>query len=277
MLSETNLKKIYKGFYTWLERPEMFKSAAKGALEYADVFPLVYMKIMLDSTNPRNGIKHVVVDEMQDYTPVQYQVLAELFVCKKTVLGDRNQSVNPLSASSAEAIQTVLPDSQCAYMNKSYRSSFEITEVAQAIVHNPDLAPIERHGEKPQVQKFGTKKQETDFVLEAVSGFTGSDMNSMGIICKTQRQADQLYEVLGDQADVQLLHAESKMFSGGVMISTAYLAKGLEFDEVLVPFCSAKEYQSPIDRHMLYVAVTRAMHRLTMTHTGEVSPFLESL
>jgi DNA helicase-2/ATP-dependent DNA helicase PcrA len=72
----------------------------------------------------------VVIDEMQDYTPVQYEVIGHLYPCKKTILGDHNQSVNPLSASSAESIQAILPDSECMYMHKSYRSTIEITAVA---------------------------------------------------------------------------------------------------------------------------------------------------
>jgi len=74
MFADTNLRTIYKNFYTWVERPEMFNQGAKGALEYADVFPLVYLKVMLEGTSSRSDIKHVVIDEMQDYTPVQYQV-----------------------------------------------------------------------------------------------------------------------------------------------------------------------------------------------------------
>ena len=71
MFSNTNLKTIYKNFYAWLEEPKMFKQLAKGKLEYADVFPFIYLKLMFEGVSPRSEIKHVVIDEMQDYTPIQ--------------------------------------------------------------------------------------------------------------------------------------------------------------------------------------------------------------
>jgi len=231
---------------------------------------------MLEGTSSRGDVKHVVIDEMQDYTPVQYQVLAALYPTKMTILGDRNQSVNPFSSSSAETIRDVLPEAECVYMTKSYRSTLEITNVAQAIIHNPDLIPIERHGEPPRFHAFPTKSRELEFLLERTRAFAENDHNSLGIICKTQQQAESVYKCLQDEANVRLIDTESNIFSGGVIISTAYLAKGLEFDEILVPFCNEREYGTAIDRHMLYVAVTRAMHTLTITHTGTLTPFLHA-
>jgi DNA helicase-2/ATP-dependent DNA helicase PcrA len=274
MFAKRNLKTIYKDFYRWIGRPEMLKPAARGALEYSDVFPFVYLKIMLDGIRERDRIKHVVIDEMQDYTPLQYRVISYLYPSKMTILGDRNQSVNPFSSSDAESIREMLPDAECVSMHKSYRSTVQITELAQSIIHNPDLIPIERHGETPQILGFPSKARELDHLLAMVGEFRRSGYNSLGIICKTQKQADSLYQHLQGEADVQLVDARSETLSGGIVIATAYLAKGLEFDQVIVPFCTDKNYQSPIDRHMLYVGVTRAMHRLTITHTGTVSPFL---
>jgi DNA helicase-2/ATP-dependent DNA helicase PcrA len=216
----------------------------------------------------------VVIDEMQDYTPVQYRVLKALYPTRMTILGDRNQSVNPFSSSSAESIRDVLENAECVYMRKSYRSTVEITNVAQSIIHNPDLIPIERHGEPPRFHSFPAKPREMAFLLQRVRAFAENDHNSLGIICKTQKQAESVYKHLHDEAGVRLIDAQSKIFSGGVIISTAYLAKGLEFDEIIVPFCSDSEYSTAIDRHMLYVAVTRAMHTLAITYTGQVTPFL---
>ncbi|WP_342782276.1 UvrD-helicase domain-containing protein [Salinisphaera orenii] len=84
----------------------MFRTASRGRLEYADVFPLIYLKLKLESVrSPYRRVKHLLVDEMQDYTPVQYPVLEKLFNCKKTVLGDVTHSINPYSASKAEEIK----------------------------------------------------------------------------------------------------------------------------------------------------------------------------
>lgn len=274
MVGETDLKKLYRGFYDWMERPEMFKAAAKGRLEYADVFPLVYMKLALEGVAPDHSVKHILVDEMQDYTPLQYRILARLYPCRKTVLGDRNQAVNPLSASQAESIRDALPDAVCVYMNKSYRSTWEITKLAQTIVNNPDLEPIQRHGKVPSILGFSKKKDELAAIREQVSEFAACEWQSLGIICRTQTSAEQLFNLLQDLPEVYLLDEKSSIFSKGVVIATAYLAKGLEFDAVLVPFCTATEFQQQMDRHLLYVAVTRAMHELTITYTGDATQFI---
>ncbi len=274
LFATKNLKTRYREFYDWIGHPEMFRPGARGALEYSDVFPLVYVKMMLEGFKVRDRIKHVVIDEMQDYTPVQYRVISRLYPGNMTVLGDRNQSVNPLSSSTAESIRDVLPDAECVYMQKSYRSTLEITRLAQSILHNPDLIPIERHGEEPRIVGFRTHGEELEFLLKLVRAFPQSGYHSTGIICKTQKQADALFEDLRAEADLRLLDARSQEFRDGITIATAYLAKGLEFDQVILPSCTARNYRSAIDRQMLYVGVTRAMHSLTITHSGEISPFL---
>ncbi|MEX2673526.1 MAG: 3'-5' exonuclease [Phycisphaeraceae bacterium] len=277
MFSETTLKAIYKNFYSWLGKPEMFKQMKGGRYEYADVFPLIYLKMVVDGDFGANRIKHVVIDEMQDYTPIQYQVISKLYPCKKTILGDQNQSVSPLSSSTAEGIGEILHQAECMYMHKSYRSTLQITQLAQRIHRNPNLVPIERHGEKPSMIGCDEFEQEVAVIEHAIKRFHGSNYNSLGIICKTQDQADALYEAVGkDRRDVRLLDADSTSFSDGVMIATAYLAKGLEFDEVIVPFCSEADYRNTMDRQMLYVACTRAMHKLSLTYTQAPSSLLQA-
>ncbi|MFP4144192.1 MAG: HelD family protein [Phycisphaeraceae bacterium] len=273
MFAHTTLKAIYKSFYAWLGEPAMFRQLKGGRYEYADVFPLIYLQRIVEGAKPNRRIKHVVIDEMQDYTPVQYQVIAGLYPGKKTILGDRNQSVSPFSSSSAEAIRDALDGAECMSMHKSYRSTIEITRLAQTIHHNPELDPVERHGDTPAVIACQDPEQELDAIRQLIGAFRKSGHNALGIICKTQEQADRLHDALGS-GKVHLLDARSTTFTSGVMIATAYLAKGLEFDEVVVPFCGRSDYASVIDRHMLYVACTRAMHKLTLTHTGEVSPLL---
>jgi DNA helicase II / ATP-dependent DNA helicase PcrA len=255
----------------------MFHLGKAKKYEYADVFPLIYLKLQLEGAAPHHQVKHLAVDEMQDYTPVQYRVLARFFPCKKTILGDCNQSVNPLSSSTAETIREILPEADCMYMNKSYRSTVEITELAQKIHRNPDLIPIERHGDRPGILSFPEVEHELNHIREAVTAFLASDHKSLGIICKTQEQADWLYEQLAEPGrPIHLLNIRSTVFRGGVIIATAHLAKGLEFDRVIVPFCSETNYHNLIDRHMLYVACTRAMHTLTLPHTADPSPFLQA-
>ena len=277
MVGNTDLHALYENFFVWLDRPDLFHHRKNTPYEYADVFPLIYLKLLLEGVPPRHQVKHLVIDEMQDYTPVQYRVLARLFPCRKTILGDAHQSVNPLSASSAETIREVLPGSECLYMNRSYRSTVEIMELAQTIQRNPHLVPLERHGERPQMVACHDAEEELSQVRRGLEAFLASAHHSLGILCKTQDQADSLYAKLhGVEGGIHLLHARSNTFRSGVIVATAHLAKGLEFDQVIVPFCSEDNFHTLIDRHMLYVACTRAMHRLLLTYTSRPSPFLEA-
>ncbi len=263
----------YKGFYSWIGKPEMFRMMPGMQLEYADVYPLIYCKIRLEGVDAYDQVKHLLVDEMQDYTPVQYAVLARVFKCKKTILGDINQSVNPYGASAAEDIEEVFPQGELVKLYRSYRSTFEISMFASGILPTPGLIAMERHGEKPQVLGFATLDQEVEAIRERIMEFEKSNHHSLGIICRTQHEADTLFEKIKWEK-ARLLSPTSTSFSHGVLLVSAHLAKGLEFDEVIVPFASATHYRSDMDRSMLYIACTRAMHKLTLTYAGEPSEML---
>ena len=270
-----NIRAMYKDFYQWIKKPQLFKMIKGGKLEYSDVFPMIFLKMRMEGIKPMEDVKHLLVDEMQDYTAVQYAVLKELFPCKKTILGDANQSVNPFSSSTAESIQSVFQDAQCMYLNKSYRSTYEITRFAQNISANKQLEAVERHGQEPQVIACESVEEELVKIKEAIQTFNASDYQSLGVICRTQDQAALMKEALRDEDyRTYLLSMESATFSHGVIICTAHMAKGLEFDQVIVPDVTAENYDSPMDRSMLYVACTRAMHRLTLTYIKNPSAFL---
>ena len=276
MIHESTLRETYRAFFDWLGEPELFRKARGGRLEYADVFPLIYLKTKLDGIrSPYRKVKHLVIDEMQDYTPVQYAVLRQIFDCRKTILGDASQSVNPYSSSRADEIRAALRHAKKVTLNTSYRSSYEIIEFARGIVPNPELRAIERHGETPEVRRHPTRAKEMQALRDEVEAFVESGLNSLGVICKTQKQARRVRQTLeGTHEQLQLLDAESQHFGAGVVVTTAHMAKGLEFDAVLVPEVSARHYATELDRNLLYVACTRAMHRLVLTHTGAPSEWL---
>ncbi len=275
MFRITNLRALYKDFYEWLEMPEMLKMATKSAYEHSDVFPLIYLKMKLEGIHSYSKVKHLLVDEMQDYTPVQYAVLARLFSCKKTILGDASQSVNTYSSSSSEEIAKVFPGADVMTLNKSYRSTFEIAHLAQTIIPNADMEAMERHGGQPSVVQCKSKAEELKRIKETVKDFKNSEHHSLGIICKTQKQAAHNYhELINEFPETVLLTEESGAFSAGVIVCSVHMSKGLEFDEVVVPGADVKNYREPNDRSLLYIACTRAMHKLSITFVKEKSPFL---
>jgi DNA helicase-2/ATP-dependent DNA helicase PcrA len=275
MFKTTNLRNLYKEFYQWLGRPDLLKQAKGSVYEYPDVFPLVYLKMKLEGARAREGVKHLIVDEMQDYTPLQYNVLLRLFPCKKTILGDRYQSVNPYSSSDAGLIQEVFPGARVVKMNKSYRSTFEITEFARKIHANPELEAMERHGPSPTVKKCKDQEEEREEIRKKLKAFSQSPYKTLGIICKTQQQAEELHQELkGLPFQVHHLDSQSVAFVTGIVITSAHMAKGLEFDQVIVPGADSKNYKTETDQQMLYVACTRAMHVLNITCTGQCTGFL---
>lgn len=275
MFSGNNDLSLYQTFYEWLGQPELFKRGKNRQLEYADVAPLLYLKLKMEGLKEKNPIKHLLVDEMQDYTPIQYKVLSLLFPCNKTILGDALQSVNPYSSTNYMDIQRVLAGAEVMKLCKSYRSSYEITNFAQKISKSPDLIAIERHGAEPEVLTFNTADKELEYLHQYVSNAL-KGTGSIGIICKTEKEAIKLHSILSERTDqVCLLSSESAAFSNGIIVTTAHTAKGLEFDEVIVPFVTDKEYNNEMDRSLLYIACTRAMHRLTLTATKVVSPIIK--
>ncbi|WP_019853319.1 HelD family protein [Actinopolyspora mortivallis] len=267
---------LYKAFYRDPERRRMFKPLGRKKIEYADVFPLIYTMIRTARQEKYGHIRHLLVDEMQDYTPVQYAVLRELFSCTMTILGDSNQSVNPFSSSSLSTIHSIFPEADCLELCKSYRSTTEITEFAQNISRNDRLVPIERHGPPPRVLACADEEDELARVLEVIERHGDSEYRSLGIICKTLPQAEKLHHALAEAGvELTLLDYDSTAFASGIVITSAHIAKGLEFDTVIVPHVDEANYSGEMDKCMLYIACTRAMHELHLTHRGGLSRFLE--
>lgn len=275
MFKSLNPLAMYKEFYHFMGKPELFKLKKTRMLEFSDVFPLVYLKIVVEGASRFDSVKHLLIDEMQDYTPVQYAVISRLFLCKKTILGDSSQSVNPYASSSLTEIRNVFPEADTVELLKSYRSTMEIISFARQINPNSRIIPIERHGPLPRIKKSDSWAGELVDVKQAIKDFLDSDHRSLGIVCKTQALAERMYEEIRDiRKDIHLLHFSSDQFHEGIMVTSAHMAKGLEFDQVIVPSVDASNYRTELDRSLLYIACTRAMHALTLTFHGVPSLFI---
>ena len=196
MFAGNNDIQVYKDFFKWTNNPGMFKMRKGHTLEYSDLAPLAYLHLALEGNgNQPCRVKHLLIDEMQDYSPIQYKVIQKLFPCRKTVLGDAGQSVNPYGSSTAETIQKSLTASEIMKLCKSYRSTFEITDFAQKIHPNAELEPVARHGEKPQILQFGSAVEELSGIMGLISTYRKSGYKSLGIICKTEQQAKEMADM----------------------------------------------------------------------------------
>jgi DNA helicase-2/ATP-dependent DNA helicase PcrA len=267
---------LYRAFYATPARQGLFKTLSRKKVEYADVFPLVYTMIATSRQENYRNIRHLIVDEMQDYTPIQYAVLGQLFSCPMTILGDSHQAVNPFSSSSLSTIHEIFPDADCLELHKSYRSTTEITDFAQHISRNDKLVAIERHGQAPSVTACADDWEQVEQITELIDRCRRNDYRSLAVICKTAARAEKLYSSLTDAgAELTLLDHDSTAFAAGVVITSAHISKGLEFDMVVVPDVDSDTYANAVDKSMLYIACTRAMHELHLTHYAERSPHLQ--
>ena len=224
MFAGNNDIQVYKDFFKWTNNPGMFKMRKGHTLEYSDLAPLAYLHLALEGNgNQPFRVKHLLIDEMQDYSPIQYKVIQKLFPCRKTVLGDAGQSVNPYGSSTAETIQKSLTASEIMKLCKSYRSTFEITDFAQKIHPNAELEPVARHGEKPQILQFGSAVEELSGIMGLISTYRKSGYKSLGIICKTEQQARKMADMLKSYAnDISFLSSQSSAFVQGIVITSAH-------------------------------------------------------
>ena len=277
MLTMKTTLSAYRAFFRQLgkERAKLYKPYQKGVLEWNDVYPYLYLQGAFTGLETSHLIKHLVIDEMQDYTPIQYAVLNKLFPCPKTILGDFSQAVNPNRLCTLEDLHQFYEGSALMRLEKSYRSTWEIIHFAKQIVTETDFQAVERHGPAPDLHAFSTEEEELVEILRQVETFQQSKYNAMGIITRTNGQAQELFGRLQERgASVHLVTPESSSFQGGALVLSIQMSKGLEFDQVLVPLANQETYHTDFDRNLLYVASTRAMHQLSFTCAGPVTPLL---
>jgi DNA helicase-2/ATP-dependent DNA helicase PcrA len=264
----------YQEFYQYCKRPEMLHMVG-GKLEAPDVYPYIYLKLCLESVQCYHDIRHLVIDEMQDYSPIQYAVIKKLFTCRMTLLGDFGQTVNPYNALTKETMLSIFEQTEYVELTTSYRSSSEIIEFSQKIL-NQRIDPIKRHGEPVRIIPCADWKAECSRLTQFIMEYKSSGYSNLGIICRTKEQAKELNDRLNSE-DIHLLDNNSLKFENGIIITTVHMAKGLEFDEVIVPFVNVINYHTDYDRNLLYIACTRSMHKLTLTYHNQLTSFLPSM
>lgn len=125
---------LYKDFYQYIDEKDMFVLPEKKTLEWEDVFPFLYLMAAFEGLEENRFVKHLVIDEMQDYTPIQFVVLNMMYPCQKTILGDFGQVLNPCHLHSLDEIRSIYKDAQFVALNKSYRSTYEIMDFAKKTV-----------------------------------------------------------------------------------------------------------------------------------------------
>ncbi|MBE6067203.1 MAG: helicase [Clostridium lundense] len=255
------------------------ESLRSRMLNYEDQPPLLYLKGALGDFPKTSEIKYVVIDEAQDYTPLQYEIFYQLFKsASMTILGDLQQSINPfMNVGEYNNISNIFPEDSTCIINltKSYRSTMEITKFSRRLL-NKELTDecVERSGEEPLVLGFQNEEDIKYRVLNDIRIYKEKGCKSIGIITRTVREAQEVYSFLKDKVNIKAIMKEDDEYVSDTLVIPAYLAKGLEFDVVLIYNAGDGNYCCEEERLLLYTACTRALHALCVYYSGEVTPLL---
>lgn len=249
-------------------------------LYYDDAIVLTYLSLKLYGTMEYKNIKQVVIDEAQDYYPLQFEIFRLLFTNSKfTILGDMNQTLEKQETISLyEQIRQILnkKKSSLITMDKSFRCTNEILNYSLKFIgQNPMIKSFNREGEEPRLYKALNREALADMIASEVTYCIEKGYQSIGLICKSEKNAISLYESLKDIIEVNLIKNDSTADLNGVFIIPVYLSKGLEFDAVLICDINSENYSNEDDKKILYIACTRALHRLSLFCDGEVSHLIE--
>jgi len=266
-----------------------------GVIPYEDLGPLLYLKGLLEGLPQARPVRHVIVDEAQDYGAIQFKVLKMAFPAASfTVLGDLNQALSPASRAKGEgsgyegalAGLEAGKDTEIVQLTKSYRSTKEITEFTKAILDEGlPIEAIERPGEKPVITEAGDRKSLAKLVAADIRRLQAEGFGSIAVICKTARESWIAHEDLKEElaqdgsgaSKIRLVTKYQRKFVRGILVIPSYLSKGLEFEAVIVYNAGEASYSHPEDREVLYTACSRALHRLHLCYTGRLSPLLSKV
>lgn len=237
-------------------------------ISYEDCTPIIYLNLKLNGINDFSQIAHVVIDEAQDYYPLQFEIFKLLFPnARYTILGDFNQAMeNKKDKTIYDDIEKILHKDRTLklFLNKSYRSSIEISRFAQDILGKKETTIdfFERHENRPEVVSISDEALAYREVISDIKKFNDDGFDSIAVICKTNKEAQKAYDSLKASLAVQLVDNDTPEIEKGILIIPSYMAKGLEFDVVIILNSKAENYDSEFDKRLLYIACTRALHRL---------------
>lgn len=236
-------------------------------LYYEDTAVLVYLKSIIDELPDSAAIKHVVIDEAQDYSPLQYEVFKRLFPHSSfTVLGDANQLVNPYKRPEGFLRMAEIfgrSDSAVLKLGRTYRSTKEITEFTKRILSlDTEVEGLNRPGRLPEIIRLSAGCDRKKLLSADIKALLSEGMKSIAILCRTAGECRALFKLLSGEIQLGMVLKEEDLYKNGVNVLPSYYSKGLEFDAVLVYGADEENYRAGKDEELLYTLCTRALHRL---------------
>ncbi len=243
----------YKGNY---RKNENMRNLAKKVLNYEDASPFIYLKCLLEGYPYKVYVRHVVIDEAQDYTYLQYKILAKIFKkAEFTILGDTNQTVNPYyHYDSLKVLQNIFKtDSKYLELNKTYRSSPEIIEYANSVLGLNHVSAIRKNVNLPVIKRDIKDLQHIGRDIK----YLKDKYKSVAVITKSIEEAKLLaMELKKKYPKTSIIDIDTEKYNRELVVAPAYGVKGLEFDSAII----INNFSS--DTYLYYVAVTRSQHEL---------------
>ena len=274
LLQNSNLSQGIKSIWEYTR-----ENLEADRLYYDDAIAIAYLYLKIYGTNKYKNIKQVVIDEAQDYYPLQYEIFNLLFSnAKFTILGDMKQTLaKKEDISFYEQIQKILnkKKSSLIMLDKSFRCTNEILNFSLKFIEkSSQIKSFNRNGDSPKVYIADNSEIFIDEIVKEIKLCQEKGFQSICLICKTEKNSIYLFNKIKHKLDIQLIKNGSVSDLQGVFILPVYMSKGLEFDAVLICDADSQNYHDEDDKNLLYVACTRALHKLSLFCENEVSPLI---
>lgn len=261
----------------------------RGMIEMEDVAPLMYIKYMIHGIKTKFDLKHIVIDEAQDFSEFQFFIFKKIVKSNSlTILGDLAQGIYYYRGTQnwQKTMRVVFGEEnepQYLTLKKTYRTTEEIMNVANNIIlHLVDTLncslgePVMKNGEPVTIKEFEDQEEMVLQIQKRLEEFKDKDFKNIALVCKTVEECNELYASLNNE-NIHIISDKDAEYNGGISIVPSYLSKGLEFDAVVIVDANSENYtDSEIDTKLLYVAVTRAMNTLDIYSIGEITKLLSS-
>lgn len=269
-------KNCVKAYMNFLESKGMKLELVDNKVKNEDAYAILFFKIFIYGCDKFTEVKHLVVDEAQDYSPLQMYILEQFFACPKTILGDYNQSIDvEKSRNNLMSLEHILPgDLQLVKLNKTYRTTIEIAEFFNSISKTQKVDVVSRHGDKVELIEVNAKTK-SKTLLQLIENYRNLGYNSIGIVTKNNQIAKKVFaEISNLDEGINLIDDNIDNYDNKTCVISAYNSKGLEFDAVII--IDEGYGNTETDKNIFYISATRALHKLSVVSLEKCNEFIKN-
>ncbi|MBR3613865.1 MAG: AAA family ATPase [Clostridia bacterium] len=263
----------------------------KGEVTFEDLAPIIYIHYKIYGTKVKSRLRHVIVDEAQDYGEFQFSVLKTILKSNSmTILGDIAQGVHSYRGIEnwKKFIDVEFPDGEVVYttLEKTYRTTKDIMKKANEVIEKlPEFEkqfivkgePVIDKKDSIHIEKMQNEDEIIKACIQKIEKYIDNGFKSIAIIGKDMNECKTIKKKLDKyNKNVKLIQSKDSEYNAGISIVPSYLAKGLEFDSVILFNVNDNNYKNTIlDIKLLYVAITRAMSKLDLFYTEKLAEIME--